>query len=283
MKKIFTILFLALTVGFMSCNDDNDRGTDMKNPKGTVLIQTEAGGLADIILAEDLEGETKLVIKGEMNFRDFITLQIYNKDLVYLNLLDVNIVAYAECEADVFYADYLKHPEKLNSANIFKKLNTVILPESLTTINDIVFRSLYELEKVVMSDNVTEMGNSVFKYCEKLTEVRLSKNINTIGTYSFYGCENLTTITMPDKLTSIGDSAFAETAIKKIIIPESVQIIGDLGYTNLEEIHLKNPIPCSIWYSNSGMEKITIYVPKGSKAAYEAHEVWGQAKEIIEE
>ncbi len=88
--------------------------------------------------------------------------------------------------------------------------------------------------------------------------------MTTIGGRVFDNCSSLTSITLPGRVTTIGDEAFN-------------------ACHNLTSVVLKNSIPLfisSITFSNSA--NATLYVPEGSKAAYEAADYWKEFKEIVE-
>lgn len=65
---------------------------------------------------------------------------------------------------------------------------------------------------VIIPDSVTSIGNSVFRGCTGLTSITLPDSVTTIGYEAFHSCENLASINIPDSVTSIGDSAFFGTA-----------------------------------------------------------------------
>lgn len=293
MKKLFVILFLTLAVGFTACSDDEDNdysGNDIENPKGTVIVETKAGELREKIETVGLGSETKLAIKGEMDARDFAALMTCSHSLVYLNLMDVDFVAYynpeikREYEADVFYEEYIKNHGVQGVVNRYPELKTIILPKGLTVIDYSVFSSLFNLEKVIMFDNVAIIRDFAFNCCCALSELRLSRNLIKIGQFAL-SVTGLKNIILPEKLEVIGYYAFDSTLIEEIVIPKSVKQIEDDAFgANLKTIYFKNPVPLDYGtYDYSKIKNIDVYVPKGSKAAYETHKVWGQAKEIIEE
>ena len=86
----------------------------------------------------------------------------------------------------------------------------------------------------------------------------------SIGRYSFYNCRGLTSITLPNSVTSINYSAFKRcTSLTSVTVNNANPIsIGDATFTN--------------------RYNATLYVPYGSKAAYEAADYWKEFKEIIE-
>ena len=68
------------------------------------------------------------------------------------------------------------------------------------------------LTSVIIPDSVTNIENNTFEGCTKLSAITIPDSVTRIGNSAFYDCTNLTTITIPDSVTSIGDSAFYNTA-----------------------------------------------------------------------
>lgn len=84
-------------------------------------------------------------------------------------------------------------------------LNSVILPDSASTISSNLFESCISLTSINLS-NCTSIGDSAFAYCGSLTSVDLS-NCTSIGAGAFLGT-GLTSVTFGSGLSSIGDQAF---------------------------------------------------------------------------
>lgn len=90
--------------------------------------------------------------------------------------------------------------------------------------------------------------------------------VTTIGYSAFWGNSALMSITLPAKLTTIENSAFEDCSGLKSIIVKS-----------------KNP-PAVDGSSFNGIKlsEVTLYIPKGSRAAYATAPVWKEFKQIVE-
>jgi hypothetical protein len=88
-------------------------------------------------------------------------------------------------------------------------------------------------------------------------------------------------------VTSIGDWAFSScTSLASITIPASVTTIGGYAFewcSNLTSLTVLNPTPVPI-YADIITKRMntTLYVPIGSKSAYQAANYWKNFKEIVE-
>lgn len=89
-----------------------------------------------------------------------------------------------------------------------KTLETIQIPNSITSIGNLAFRGCDSLTSVVIPDSVTKCGGSVFAYCGSLTTVVLSKGMKSIGPSAFTYCSSLKTIVIPANVRTIGDAAF---------------------------------------------------------------------------
>ena len=120
------------------------------------------------------------------------------------------------------------------------------------------------MSAVTIPEEVTQISYSSFEGCSSLTSISIPESVTSIGREAFRGCSGLTSITIPSSVTSIGDFAFD-------------------GCSSLTSVVVKNKIPLSI-YANTFSNRCnaTLYVPSGSKAAYEAADGWKDFKEIVE-
>lgn len=70
----------------------------------------------------------------------------------------------------------------------------LVIPDSVTKIENQAFCGCDNLTSVVIPDSVTEIDNYAFYCCNRLTEVTIGKSVKTIGIGAFYDCSSLKTI-----------------------------------------------------------------------------------------
>ena len=142
-------------------------------------------------------------------------------------------------------------------------------------INSATNELVFGCKNTIIPTGVTSIGDGAFGYCTGLTSVTIPEGVTSIGEWAFESCTGLTSVTIPSTVTSIGKYAFGycnsltsmkvkmETPIYCPESPFSIRI-GELGM---------NPTPPS---------NATLYVPKGSKAAYLTANYWKDFKSIKE-
>ena len=107
-------------------------------------------------------------------------------------------------------------------------LQSIIIPDSVTSIGDSAFEYCRSLHSVTIPDSVTNIGDSVFEDCSSLQSVNIPDSVTSIGDHAFYFCYSLQSVTIPDSVTSIGGGAFWGCKyLQSVTILDSVTSIGD--------------------------------------------------------
>ena len=119
-------------------------------------------------------------------------------------------------------------------------LNTIVIPNSVTSIGTNAFSFCRGLTKVSIPNSVKTIGNWAFYRCTGLTEVTIGNSVTSIGNRAFYSCTSLTEVSIPNSVTSIGSSVFEDcSGLKTVTIGNSVTTIGDgtfNGCTSLKTV-----------------------------------------------
>ena len=108
-----------------------------------------------------------------------------------------------------------------------ESLTSVIIPNSVTWIDEYAFSGCTGLTSITIPNSVTSMNRYAFESCTNLKSVTLSNSLTGIDDGVFYSCESLTSITIPNGVKHIANHAFNGcTGLMRVEIPDSVISIG---------------------------------------------------------
>ena len=146
-------------------------------------------------------------------------------------------------------------------------LTSVTLPSSLTKIGDYSFYNCTSLTEIVLPENVESIGYRAFCGCKVLSTITLAAKLKSIGSYAFSGCERLIALELPDGLETIGFYAFSGTKITKLELPDSVTEVS-LGGLSEQLIYIRwtagIPVLSNTFRNYTALE--TVVIPEGVTA-----------------
>ena len=108
-----------------------------------------------------------------------------------------------------------------------KKVEDLVIPETITTLKTSVFTGCTSLRTVVIPDSVTNLGAYCFRRCANLEEIVISEAVSELPLYFASECGNLKRVVIPESVISIRASAFSSSGLSEIYLPESVMTIDD--------------------------------------------------------
>lgn len=210
----------------------------------------KAGTLSDYIAESEKLNVEELEVSGNLGGKDIAFIRemagTYNHantegKLVYLDMTEANIVADGE-----YYLPNSSGKEYLPTENTIgermftsRGLQTILLPKSVTSIDDRAFSSCHSLNKVVIYENsVKTIGMAAFEYCSSLADIVLPEGVTTIARSAFWGCSSLSRIDLPEGVTTIGHSAFLCCSHLTMTIPETVTSIGSQAFRNNADLSI---------------------------------------------
>ena len=168
-------------------------------------------------------------------------------------------------------------------------LTSVILPGSVTSIGNSAFAYCSKLESITIPDSMTSIGGHAFEGCSSLISITIPDGVTSIEEGTFYDCTGLTSVNMGNSVTSIGEIAFTGCSkLTSIVIPGSVTSIGNSAFVDCGSLSVVTSLiadPFEITeevFDNSVYTSATLYVPKGTKAKYEAIPAWNMFQKIEE-
>ena len=123
-------------------------------------------------------------------------------------------------------------PEKITTVSISlfsecKKLTSVTFRGPIKDIGASAFYSCEALETVNFEKGISgAIQQQAFHGCTKLKAFPFSEGIDIVREHAFAGCKSLVSVTLPESLESIWSSAFAESGLVSITIPQAVYYMG---------------------------------------------------------
>ncbi|MCR5079367.1 MAG: leucine-rich repeat domain-containing protein [Bacilli bacterium] len=113
------------------------------------------------------------------------------------------------------------------------------LCEDITLNGDVMpyaFAECKTLKSVTITDNAGDIGDYAFYGCTDLINVKLGNNVSRIGHYAFYNDEAITELALPHLLTEIWSSAFENTGLTDVDIPNSVTSLNYRAFANCKHL-----------------------------------------------
>lgn len=102
-----------------------------------------------------------------------------------------------ENKSDVTYnvfGDALVDGDDFQYSKTMKKIHSIVLSDSICSIEDNTFAGLYSLEKINCPKALKKIGAGAFELCSGLTKFNIEKNVSEIGLGAFGNCEKLSEI-----------------------------------------------------------------------------------------
>lgn len=111
-------------------------------------------------------------------------------------------------------------------------IESVIIPNSVTTIKDGAFSECKLLVDITIGNRVHTIERSAFMNDTALQVVQLPASMRTIGASAFLGCFHLTYLTIKEGLTTIEESAFSGcSSLCGIYLPSTLTYIGNNAFS----------------------------------------------------
>lgn len=253
--------------------------------------------------------------------RNLATIEVEENNPIYYSVPGSNVIIERATQRVVAGCPTSTIPEGVTTIASFAlatKILSAQLPESLTTIEDNGFEGA-PLKSLYIPKNVKSIGFSAFSpvwmqgikvdsknpvydsrdNCNCLIETatntvllgctgaEIPEGIESIGDYAFCNCD-INTIKFPQSLKKIGKYAFQNNHFQYLEIPSGVSSIGEsafIGQVKLHAIKVNAQTPPTVDQSTFDGVPLTakLIVPNGTKAQYEAADVWKLFSNILEE
>lgn len=136
----------------------------------------------------------------------------------------------------------------------------------VTEIKQNVFANCATLQSVVLPDTLTTIGRMAFGNCTSLSSLTLSRGLTTVGPSAFYGCAQISSLHFSDALKVVDTAAFQGcTSLSSLTFDGAVDTISSSafkGCTALTEVSVDaNQIGSGAFADCTALAKITLMGP----------------------
>jgi len=188
--------------------------------------------------------------KGVINFVDQIQLTNINEELfmgqknlstiqIPLTVTRIYESAFAECislnSVKLTNNDIENTHIEIIDKYAFKNchsLTYIILPQSITGIEEGAFENCEMLNNIILPNNLTIITKNSFSACKSLTFITIPLNVNTIEDNAFQECFNIKHIEFTPGITSIGEYAFSKCNLLTSVNLYDINIIGNKAFSD---------------------------------------------------
>jgi hypothetical protein len=173
--------------------------------KDGVVSLAEAGTMKKL-LGDDYKNITSLKVVGTINGDDVYLLLQMLGDIDFIQQDRGKLTTLDLSEAKIVKGGRWYH-ETVNKDHYY-------------TSNDVIGTSMFSgcanLQTIVLPNSVTSIGNSAFYGCYSLTSVDIPDSVTSIGNSVFFNCDNLTIVEFPASITKIGSNVFNGNRLKDL-------------------------------------------------------------------
>ena len=172
---------------------------------------------------------------------------------VHPSVTEIPAAAFQHCRYFLWKVELPEGLVKIGSGAFseLRNLEMINLPSTVTEIGEHSFSRCFMLKEIVLPQGLLKIGKGAFERtaletihfpplietiesecfsgCKDLYKVVLPVNLQEIKESAFYLCKKLTSIDLPPSLRILGNSAFDETNLEELHLPNSLEVCGSFG------------------------------------------------------
>ena len=185
------------------------------------------------------------LILAECSSLETVTLSFPVVYLFGLEEFDGSYIANLTIDGEVQNSKPYRIPQTLKTVNFtgsevidrgfygMKSLETINFTDNLISIGLAAFTDCAALKSIVIPASVTTIENSVFGACSSLKTIEIKCTLTSIVYGMFSGCSALEEFIIPETVTHIYAYAFANcTSLESVVSHDGVTFIHELAFMN---------------------------------------------------
>lgn len=143
--------------------------------------------------------------------------------------------------AKVYFNDVTGTKE---AENVTKTICKIFVQSGVTTIPTEAFMNYKSLQSVVLPASLTSIEQGAFRECTALTDINLSScsKLTSLGASAFSRCYSLKRIVLPNSVTSVSEYLFEDChALKTVTLSNNIKNIKNSAFSNCYALSEMNP------------------------------------------
>ncbi|MCM1224042.1 MAG: leucine-rich repeat domain-containing protein, partial [Lachnospiraceae bacterium] len=185
-----------------------------------VVISVKKAGTLRLSLPEDYIYITSLTVSGNLDGTDLAFIRTMAGSDEYLNKTEGRLR-----NLDLSNA-------KFTDGGTYIIIGNTSYVSAYNVIPPYLFAYCDKLQTIVLPEGISSIGKGAFYECSALADVNIPDTIMEIGEYAFYKCSKLSSaIIIPQNVTKISKATFYECSeLFDIYLPESIECIDDYAF-----------------------------------------------------
>ena len=215
-KRIISgIMLVLMLVSFIGCKRTSKAAT-------FTYEENAAGNIVITGLTDKGRADAKVIVPAKIDGKkvDGIGSGVFRDDTTVTDVVISDGISYIA--ENVFLSCY--------------NLKTIEIPESVNSIGTNAFTDT-QWEHDQLADNDEIIVNGVLcKVSIDSGTYNIPDSVEVIGAYAFAGCKGLKEVKLPSGIKRIEYGAFSDMNISEIVVPKSVDYIGNEAFEGIENV-----------------------------------------------
>ena len=229
-KRIISgIMLVLMLVSFIGCKRTSKAAT-------FTYEENAAGNIVITGLTDKGRADAKVIVPAKIDGKkvDGIGSGVFRDDTTVTDVVISDGISYIA--ENVFLSCYnlktIEIPESVNSIGTNAFTDTQWEHDQLADNDEIIVNGVL----CNIPDGVRTIASGVFYNKDGLTQINIPDSVEVIGAYAFAGCKGLKEVKLPSGIKRIEYGAFSDMNISEIVVPKSVDYIGNEAFEGIENV-----------------------------------------------